>query len=116
MSVVTVLTSSTGTKSLSCTIRHTLRLEDVHPLLVPKSCEWDSIGRCLKVDFNFRKGLLRDGIQMTNDSKLEYVLNKWIETHCSEVSWDNLIQILTKLEFIDIVQDVERFLQRDYTL
>ena len=68
------------------------------------------------MDFGFREGLLRDGGLRTNDNKLEAVLNNWIETHCSEVSWGNLIQVLTELEFIDIVRDVKRFLQKDQSL
>ena len=67
------------------------------------------------MEFGFREGLLRDGGLRTNDNKLEAVLNNWIETHCSEVSWDNLIQVLTELEFIDIARDVRSFLQRDQT-
>ena len=58
------------------------------------------------MDYNFREGLLRAGVQRSDDNKLETVLNKWIETHCSEVSWDNLIKVLTELEFIDIVETV----------
>ena len=68
------------------------------------------------MDFGFREGLLRDGGLRTNDNKLEAVLNNWIETHCSEVSWDNLMQVLTELELIDIVRDVKRFLQKDQSL
>ena len=112
---MTVLISPTGTEPFSSTFRHIPQLRDLHCLLVPKSCEWDRIGRCLGVDLNFREGLLRDGAQRTNDNKLEVVLNNWIETHCSEVSWDNLIQVLTELEFIDIVREVRSFLQRDQT-
>ena len=54
--------------------------------------------------YNFRQGILKEGMMTSNEDKLEAVLNNWIETHCSEVSWDNLIQVLTELEFIDIVQ------------
>ena len=67
------------------------------------------------MEFGFREGLIRTGVQRTDDNKLEAVLNNWIETHCSEVSWDNLIQVLNELEFIDIVRDVRSFLQRDQT-
>ena len=67
------------------------------------------------MDFGFREGLLRDGGLRTNDNKLEAVLNNWIKTHCSEVSWDNLIQVLTELDFIYIVRDVRSFLQRNQT-
>ena len=115
MSLVTVLISSTGTepfsRHFSSTFRHTPQLRDVHRLLVPKSHEWYRTARYLGVDFSFREGLLRDGGLKTNDNKLEDVLNNWIETRCSEVSWGNLIQVLTELELIDIVREVRSFLQ-----
>ena len=116
MSVMTVLISLTGTESSSSTIRHTPQLRDVHHLLVRKSCEWNRIGCGLGVDFNFRESLLRAGVHRTDDNKLEAVLNNWIETHCSEVSWDNLIQVLTELEFTDIVRAVRSFHQKDQSL
>ena len=68
-----------------------------------QSHDWHVIGGHLGVEFGFCESLQRDGVQRTNDNKLETVLNNWIETHCSEVSWDNLIQVMTQLEFIDIV-------------
>ena len=111
ISVVTVLIYSTETAS---TIRHTLQLRDLHHLLVPKSCEWYRIGGELGVEFNVREGLLRDGSR-TNDNKLEVVLHKWMETHCSEVSWENLINILTKLKFNDIVEAVKGLRQKEQT-
>ena len=63
--------------------------------------------------YDFRQSLLKQGVMTNDEDKLEAVLNNWIETHCSEVSWDNLIQVLTELEFIDVVRDVRRFLQQD---
>ena len=85
-------------------------------LLKPKSSLWDEIGRSLKVEYGYRQELLQQGVMTNSEAKLEAVLNNWIETHCSEVSWDNLIQVLTELEFIDVAQDVRSFLQRDQTL
>ena len=85
-------------------------------LLKPKSFLWDEIGRSLKVEYGYRQELLQQGVMTNSEAKLEAVLNNWIETHCSEVSWDNLIQVLTELEFIDVAQDVRSFLQRDQTL
>ena len=64
------------------------------------------------MEYDFRQGLLQQGVMTSNKDKLEAVLNNWIETCCSEVSWDNLIRVLTELEFIDIARDVRRFLQR----
>ena len=68
------------------------------------------------MEYGYRQELLQQGVMTNSEAKLEAVLNNWIETHCSEVSWDNLIQVLTELEFIDIVRDVKRFLQRDQSL
>ena len=71
------------------------------------------IGEYLGVDLSFRESLIRDGVQRTNEEILEAVLNYWIETQCSEVSWDKLIQVLTELGFSNTAQDVRRFLQID---
>ena len=68
------------------------------------------------MEYGYRQELFRQGVMTNSEAKLEAVLNTWIETHCSEVSWDNLIQVLTELELTDIVRDVKRFLQRDQTL
>ena len=87
---------------------HTPELKDVYLLLKPKSYDWHVIGIHLGVDFGFRESLQRAGVQRTDDNKLEAVLNKWIVTHCSEVSWDNLIRVLTELEFIDLVKEIKR--------
>ena len=65
------------------------------------------------MEYDFRQGLLQQGVMTSNKDKLEAVLNNWIETHCSEVSWDNLIQVLNELEFIDMIREVKSFLQRD---
>ena len=62
------------------------------------------------MDYGYRQELFRQGVMTNSEAKLEAVLNNWVETHCSEVSWDNLIQVLTELKFIDIAQDVRRFL------
>ena len=55
---------------------------------------WDSVGQALGVSRNFRAGLSSEGVQTTNESKLERVLEKWIESECSEVSWRHLTEIL----------------------
>ena len=47
--------------------------------------------------YDFRQSLLKQGVMTNDEDKLEAVLNNWIETCCSEVSWDNLIQVLTGL-------------------
>ena len=81
------------------------------PLLRCKSYDWNKIGERLGVDFEIRESLLREGVQKTNENKLEAVLNQWISSHCSDVSWDNLMETLTELRFIDLVRDVKSYLQ-----
>ena len=49
------------------------------------------------MEYDFRQGLLQQGVMTSDEDKLEAVLNNWIETCCSEVSWDNLTQVLTEL-------------------
>ena len=80
------------------------------PLLRCKSYDWNKIGERLGVDFGFHESLLREGVQRTNKNKLETVLNQWISSHCSDVSWDNVIATLTELSFIDLIRDVESYL------
>ena len=62
------------------------------------------------MDYGYRESLFKQGIMRSDDEKLEAVLNNWIETHNSDVSWDNLIQVLTELEFIDVVREVKQYL------
>ena len=62
------------------------------------------------MDYGYREGLFKQGMMRSDDEKLEAVLNNWIETHCSDVSWDNLIQVLTELELIDVVREVKQYL------
>ncbi len=51
----------------------------------------------------------------SNDSKLELILHKWAESHCSEVSWDNLISVLNRLELGDVVDEIATWLTTDPT-
>ena len=88
-------------------------LEDVLDQLKRKSFEWYKIGVGLKVDYNFRQSQLKVGI-MTNDlERLETVLNKWIESECSEVSWNHLIQVMKDMELVDVAEKVKSYLQTD---
>ena len=54
---------------------------------------------------------MREGVQRTDENKLKAVLNQWISSHCSDVSWDNLIETLIELSFIDLARDVESYHQ-----
>lgn len=82
----------------------------MYQLLKKKSCNWDNIGRELGVNFAFREQLQKEGSLTTPESKLEAVIAKWIESKCSEVSWNRIITMLKELEFNDSVEDVNKYL------
>ena len=83
-------------------------LKEVYDLLKPKSAQWNKIGEELGVSFNDRDDLLSD-ITRRKENKLEAVLNIWIESKCSEVSWSHLHCILQdELCYTEIAEAVER--------
>ena len=88
-------------------------LGDVFRLLEQRSHDWRKIGRGLNVKYDFCQNLLEQGVMTSNEDKLKAVLNNWIEARCSEVSWDNLIQVLTELELNGVVYDVRSFLRTE---
>ena len=88
-------------------------LEDVLDQLKQQSNKWNEIGGGLRVGFDFRQCQLRDGAMTTAQQKLEAVLNKWIESKCSEVSWNHLIQVLIDIELGGVADEVKSYLQTD---
>ena len=81
---------------------------DAYRLLKRSSLEWNSFGRELGVDWDFREGLRKEST--SNAEKLERVLAKWSESHCSEVSWNTIIEMLEELEFVDMAKDVKMYI------
>ena len=74
-----------------------IELKEVFDLFKQISSMWDSIGRALGVSQNFREGLRSEGVRSTKEHNLEQVLNEWIESECSEVSWRHLTEIQIEL-------------------
>lgn len=86
-------------------------LTDAFHLLRDKSSHWHDIGRDLEVSINYRKSLRT--LTESDDVKLEDILNRWLESECSEVSWNHLIEVLEELKFRDIIHDIQKFLGTD---
>ena len=63
-----------------------------------KSAQWDSVGRELNVSINYRQELLMMPIGVSADSKLDLVIQKWVESECSPVNWLTVRQVLTTLD------------------
>ena len=84
---------------------------DVFRLL--ESHEWNAISRELHVPFSFREGLIRTGLMYSDDDKLEQVIHKWLESECSPPTWDNLIEVLERLQLKAVLRKVTQFLTTD---
>ncbi len=80
------------------------------------SVQWNSIGAELNVNFDYRQQLFREGVMSTTEQKLEYVLNKWVETKCSDVTWENFLDMLKSVELNRIAGEVRDFLQQSDTI
>ncbi len=78
-------------------------------LLKKRSSLWNSIGQALGISFDFRKELR--GQALTNHERLEFVLEKWIQSKYPEATWSKLIEILKDLEYQEMAQDVVEYLK-----
>ena len=88
-------------------------LNDVYRCLRKYANDWDEIGRALNVDHSYRSSLRSQGLATEDKCKLESVLDKWLESQCSEVSWDNLIKVLREFDLSAAADIVEAYLLKD---
>ena len=88
----------------------TPELNDVYQLLEDKSVHWDRIGRKLGVPVGVRAGLQKDQA-LTNDQRLETVLNLWLERGGDLSTWDQLMKSLEELNYNDVVRKIRTFLE-----
>ena len=84
---------------------------DVYHLLNKKSAKWNHVRIELGLDANFGDSLLQNPGLDGND-RLDRVLTKWIEAQPSPVTWAKILEILKSLKWIDIVKEVNDYLQR----
>ena len=84
--------------SLQCLIILSLGpfAKKVFDIFKHNSADWDSFGRELNVSVNFRKETFRTF--ESADSKLDLVIQKWVESECSPVNWLTVRQVLTALD------------------
>ena len=75
-------------------------------LLSSYSARWNNFGIELGISVNDREILHRD-ITRAADGKLEFVIHKWIESKCTPVTWDNLIEILDGMGYTAIVEMIK---------
>ena len=88
------------------------RREDAYDLIESHSAKWNNLGRKLKVSFNFRKELSKNNT-LTNEDRLEEILQKWIESDSEDApaTWSFLIEALKGIELRSVIADIEEFLK-----
>ena len=84
---------------------------DVYRFLRKKSSNWDGFAIELGVALNFRQELTQNSL-LNNNSKLDMVLEKWIEAQPSPVTWSQIVYVLEQLEYKDIAREVQHYLQQ----
>ena len=70
----------------------------------------------MHVDFDYRQQLFTEGVMSTAEQKLERVLVKWVESQCSEVTWNHFLESLKSLQLNSIAREVKEFLQKPDTI
>ena len=81
-------------------------LPKVFEVFQPKAHQWFDIGKCLNVDFGYRRSLRNQGIQSGDTDKLEKVLQNWFASRLSPVTWENLARVSNKLQFKDTFEAI----------
>ncbi len=86
--------------------------EETCSLLRDKSSQWNEIGRVLGVPFSKREELSTDPTR-NNDSRLEVVVNLWLQKEGDASTWDQLIRKLQELELNDSVSKINSHISRN---
>ena len=84
---------------------------DVFNLFKGKAYQWNDIGREFGVPFGYREELTMEGVMSNADSKLEKVVWKWVESECSDVTWNTVIKVLKKLKYDDLMEATKDILK-----
>ena len=88
---------------------------DIFKLLKSKSNDWDDFARELEVEDKVR-GDLRINMALRSENKLEQVLNNWIDSECSAVTWEKILEVLESLETRRLAREVKNYLKQPKTV
>ena len=85
-------------------------LTDALDLLRSISPSWYDIGSKLLVPSDFRDSLTRDSL--SNEAKLDKILNAWINGETADVTWRTILKALQALDRRDVSKKTLDYLQR----
>ena len=83
---------------------------DVFNLIKCHSAKWDGFARELHVDDNTRESLKHD-ISLESDGRLERILKIWIESQCSSVTWEKILDVLISMDLKYTAGKVQDYLK-----
>ena len=78
-------------------------------LTMSQSAKWEDIGQKLKVPLKFRRRLRESSL--SDNVKLEEVLDNWIESRNTPVTWSCFIEALEGIEMTNEAKEVKDFLK-----
>ena len=85
---------------------------DAYRVLKDMSSEWNSLGESLEVPKNFRNGMIYNARPDTE--KLENILEHWMQSYCSPVTWEHLFDVLrNELKWKNEATKLVEYLQQD---
>ena len=88
-----------------------MQISDVFCFLRHKADEWNKIGRELGI-FIGKRNCLKKDISLSEEDRLENVIELWIEKAESRRTWDELKECLERLEFKQVLRNVQDFLKK----
>ena len=88
---------------------------DVFSLIKCHSAKWDEFARELKVLDNTRDSLRRN-IRFVDEGRMEFILEEWIESHCSPVTWENILDVLSSMHLKSTASEVLKFLNNQQVI
>ena len=75
------------------------------------SASWDSVGMELNIPMNYRDTLRKD-IGLSDNQKLERILNKWSQSETKPVTWRTMLEALQSLQRQDLFKKVIAYLEK----
>ena len=76
------------------------------------SPKWFDIGNNLRVEDGFLESLRKTGDARTDEEKLGEVLVEWIDSQCSDVTWQTIIDVMVNLRKKKQAQQLKQYLEQ----
>ena len=105
-----MIITGTGNKTYLDLLKKSPEQYDVFQLVRDIAPSWHELGGLLRISYDMRDSLHRDP-RLTVSGKLEHVLNYWIASEPSPVTWEMILQALKALQREDFTRNVIAYLE-----